>query len=73
METKCPYLVAAEISGCGPDSTTEHARTEEFASTDCMGSKCELYTQVYTTESITVQGCAVKFVPMMNADGRLVV
>jgi len=39
----------------------------------CIKSKCEWYAIVYSTENIAQRGCAIKFMPMMNSDGKLVV
>ena len=41
--------------------------------TPCEGPKCELWAQVYTTESMPIQGCSLRLRTGMNSDGHFVV
>lgn len=43
------------------------------SSWNCEKHKCELWTQMYTTELNQVEGCALRFMARKNSEGQIVV
>lgn len=64
MEKICPIMTAgleglfAKISGKPDDAIF------------CQQSKCQLWTEVYTTEGNMTSGCAYELKPHMNSEGQ---
>ena len=52
-------------------SQLKEAGESKIALSKCLKSECEWWKTVYSAGKIEHKGCAIKFIPMMNADGLM--
>ena len=67
-DTRCPFKFnTATLDAQG--------RTKITSSDACLceGSKCELWTEAFTTEGLTARGCAFRLGAKKNSEGKIVV
>lgn len=54
-----------------PKTKCPYRRTDTLRDLDCMGAQCELWTVMWTTEGLQMDGCAFKMNAMKSSDGRI--
>jgi len=64
MNKICPFIPPDE-EGTRSDITRRPV--------PCLREKCELWTDMFTTENNRIQGCALRFIAMKNSEGNITV
>ena len=65
MKTMCPLKFNAK--------TLDEEGSVFKSDCQCEKDECELWTDMYTTETVRVSGCAIRMNAMKNSDGLIVV